>query len=78
MGGYNPSTKVVNITGGKGGGGIGKNGNTPVNGTDGQPNTGSGDGGGSVNGVFQPNDGNGGSGLLIFRYRKTPTTSSVI
>ena len=68
-GGYNPSITPTNISGGKGGGGIGKNGNSPANGTDGMPNTGSGGGAGSTGAGGNSLGGNGGSGLLIFRYR---------
>ena len=68
-GGYNPAITPTNISGGKGGGGIGKNGNSPANGTDGTPNTGSGGGAGSTGLGGNSLGGNGGSGLLIFRYR---------
>ena len=68
-GGYNPYISPTNISGGKGGGGIGKNGNSPANGTDGQPNTGSGGGAGSTGAGGNSYGANGGSGLLIFRYR---------
>jgi hypothetical protein len=68
-GGYNPFITPTNISGGKGGGGIGKNGNSPANGTDGFPNTGSGGGAGSTGAGGNSLGGNGGSGLLIIRYR---------
>jgi hypothetical protein len=62
---------TAEIAGGKGGGGIGKNSYYPANGTDGFPNTGSGGGGGSTGLNGNSYGGNGGSGLLIFRYRNT-------
>jgi hypothetical protein len=75
-GGYNPFITPTNIAGGKGGGGIGKNGNSPANGTDGFPNTGSGGGAGTTGAGGNSFGGNGGSGLLIFRYRNTSVTST--
>jgi hypothetical protein len=75
-GGYNPIITPTNIAGGKGGGGIGKNGNSPANGTDGFPNTGSGGGAGTTGAGGNSFGGNGGSGLLIFRYRNTSVTST--
>jgi len=60
---------TAEIAGGKGGGGIGKNSYYPANGTDGFPNTGSGGGGGSTGLNGNSYGGNGGSGLLIIRYR---------
>ena len=77
-GGYNPYISPINIAGGKGGGGIGKNGNSPANGTAGTPNTGSGGGGGSTGAGGNSFGGNGGSGLLIFRYRLSTNNSFVL
>ena len=68
--GFNASGRATaEIAGGKGGGGIGKNSYFPANGTAGTPNTGSGGGGGSTGLGGASYGGNGGSGLLIFRYR---------
>jgi hypothetical protein len=71
----NGGSAPVNISGGLGGGGIGKFAGTSANGTDGAPNTGSGGGGGSTGGGGNSFGGNGGSGLLIFRYRNTSSGS---
>ena len=70
----------INISGGLGGGGIGKFAGSPANGEAGQPNTGSGGGGGSTGFNGNSYGGNGGSGLLIFRYRNTvfPSSSATI
>jgi hypothetical protein len=65
---------TAEIAGGKGGGGIGKNSYYPANGTAGTPNTGSGGGGGSTGLGGASYGGNGGSGLLIFRYRIANTS----
>jgi hypothetical protein len=72
----NGGSAPVNISGGLGGGGIGKFAGTIANGTDGAPNTGSGGGGGSTGWGGNSFGGNGGSGLLIFRYRNTSNVSA--
>jgi hypothetical protein len=73
--GFNANGRATaEIAGGKGGGGIGKNSYYPANGTAGTANTGSGGGGGSTGLYGASYGGNGGSGLLIFRYR-VPNTS---
>ena len=74
----NGGSPSINISGGLGGGGIGKFAGSPANGEAGQPNTGSGGGGGSTGWGGSSYGGNGGSGLLIFRYRNTVSTSSSI
>ena len=77
--GFNASGRAtLLINGGLGGGGIGKHSYYPANGTDATPNTGSGGGGGSTGLNGASYGGNGGSGLLIFRYRNTVSTSSSI
>ena len=62
------------IGGGKGGGGNGSDGNATT-GVAAIANTGSGGGSGGGN---WGDGASGGSGLVIIRYRRSPTTSSVI
>jgi hypothetical protein len=57
------------VTGGVGGGGRGATGNPAVNAADGTTNTGGGGGGGSGDGSGTGLAGNGGSGIILVRYK---------
>jgi hypothetical protein len=78
-GGFNGGfgSGLSNISGGKGGGGMGKNAGYPANGTDGAPNTGSGGGGGSTGWMGNSYGGNGGSGLLIIRFKMNTDNNNI-
>jgi hypothetical protein len=78
-GGFNGGfgSGLSNISGGKGGGGTGKHAGYPANGTDGAPNTGSGGGGGSTGWMGNSYGGNGGSGLLIIRFKLNNNNNNI-